>query len=71
MYTGIKLLDTPVKAVTTKILCETHNLSITYFVPKDLDTLPRWKKRISDVMIYAQGWYAGSTGKVEMKLIRE
>ncbi|WP_316823828.1 discoidin domain-containing protein [Pedobacter miscanthi] len=44
-------------ATTASIITQTRNLAIVYFIPSDLDTLPNWKKRLSDVMLYAQNWY--------------
>ncbi|WP_025143804.1 discoidin domain-containing protein [Pedobacter jeongneungensis] len=44
-------------ATTSSIITQTRNLAIVYFIPSDLDTLPNWKKRLSDVMLYAQNWY--------------
>jgi hypothetical protein len=48
------------QATTGTIITQTRNLAIVYFIPSDLDTLPNWKKRLSDVMIYAQGWYSNA-----------
>jgi len=42
---------------SSSIITQNKNLAIVYFIPTDLDTLPNWKKRISDVMLYAQNWY--------------
>lgn len=42
---------------TNSIITNSKNLAVVYFIPSDLDTLPNWKKRLSDVMLYAQGWY--------------
>jgi hypothetical protein len=42
---------------TGSIITHNKNLAIVYFIPSDLDTLPNWKKRLSDVMLYAQDWY--------------
>ncbi|WP_293312604.1 discoidin domain-containing protein [Pedobacter sp. UBA5917] len=47
----------PKKATTGNIVTQTRNLAVVYFIPSDLDTLPNWKKRLSDVMLYAQNWY--------------
>ncbi|RBQ07953.1 discoidin domain-containing protein [Pedobacter miscanthi] len=47
----------PKKATTNNIVTQTRNLAVVYFIPSDLDTLPNWKKRLSDVMLYAQNWY--------------
>ncbi len=59
--TSVKEEPPPVAPPTSSsgtFISQKHNLSVVYFVPTDLDTLPGWKKRLSDVMIYAQNWYA-------------
>ncbi|TXH22443.1 MAG: discoidin domain-containing protein [Chitinophagaceae bacterium] len=38
------------------------NLNIVYFVPSDLDTLPLYQKRLSELFIWTQNWF-----KAEMK----
>ena len=34
-----------------------HNLNLIYFVPNDLDTLPGYQKRLSDLMLWGQKFY--------------
>lgn len=34
-----------------------YNLNIVYFVPKDLDTLSGYQRRLSELMLYGQNWY--------------
>ncbi|KQC00158.1 discoidin domain-containing protein [Pedobacter sp. Hv1] len=34
-----------------------HNLNIIYFVPKDLDTVPGYKKRLSEILLMGQKFY--------------
>ena len=38
------------------------NLNIVYFVPSDLDTLPKYQERLSTLFIWTQNWF-----KAEMK----
>ncbi|WP_175632491.1 discoidin domain-containing protein [Pedobacter ghigonis] len=54
---GTDTFNGPKKQATTNIITHTRNLAVVYFIPSDLDTLPNWKKRLSDVMLYAQDWY--------------
>jgi hypothetical protein len=42
------------------IITQTRNLAVVYFIPSDLDTVSNWKKRLSDVMLYAQNWYGNA-----------
>ena len=35
----------------------TKNLNIVYFVPSDLDTLPFYQKRLSELFIWTQNWF--------------
>jgi hypothetical protein len=34
-----------------------HNLNLVYFIPNDLDTLPGYQKRLSDLMLWGQKYY--------------
>ncbi|MGE8377418.1 MAG: hypothetical protein ACN6PN_03680, partial [Sphingobacterium sp.] len=35
----------------------TRNLNIVYFVPNDLDTLPDYQRRLSDIMLWVRQFY--------------
>ncbi len=42
---------------TAEIITQTRNVNIVYFVPSDLDTLPGYQKRLSDLLLWTQEWY--------------
>lgn len=52
--------EAPSGTSASSFVTHTRNLSVMYFIPSDLDTVSGWKTRLSDVMIYAQNWYANA-----------
>lgn len=49
--------------VNPNLVTQTRNLNLIYFVPSDLDTLPNYRKRLSDLMIWGQNWYKGEMNR--------
>lgn len=52
--------STPTDVVTTAdgySSDHVHNLNLVYFIPNDLDTLPGYQKRLSDLMLWGQKFY--------------
>lgn len=42
---------------TTYVSSQPRNLNLIYFVPNDLDTLPAYEKRLSELMLWAQTFF--------------
>jgi len=45
------------KIAAASTVTRNPNLNIVYFIPKDLDTLAGYRKRLSDVLLWLQDWY--------------
>jgi hypothetical protein len=51
-------LETPITD-TVYTSTQTRNLNLIYFVPNDLDTLPAYEKRLSELMFWTQNFVKG------------
>jgi len=45
------------QSIQSAIITQSRNVNIVYFVPNDLDTLAGYKKRLSDLLLWAQDWF--------------
>ncbi|MES2653576.1 MAG: discoidin domain-containing protein [Bacteroidota bacterium] len=42
----------------------TYNLNLIYFVPKDIDTMANYQKRLSEIMLWGQDWFKTKMGQL-------